>query len=49
MAAIKLLREKWFYLLLLVLALVLPFLITNRYHFQIVIMGLLFSSYAQQT
>jgi len=43
MAAIKLLREKWFYLLLLVLALVLPFLITNRYHFQIVIMGLLFS------
>jgi branched-chain amino acid transport system permease protein len=43
MAAVKLLREKWFYALLLVLALALPFLITNRYHFQIVIMGLLFS------
>jgi branched-chain amino acid transport system permease protein len=43
MAAMKLLREKWFYLLLLILALALPFLITNRYHFQIVIMGLLFS------
>ena len=43
MAALKILREKWFYALLLVLALVLPFLITNRYHFQIVIMGLLFS------
>lgn len=43
MATVKLLREKWFYALLLVLALILPFLITNRYHFQIVIMGLLFS------
>jgi len=43
MAALKKLREKWLYALLLVLALVLPFLITNRYHFQIVIMGLLFS------
>ena len=43
MAAIKFLREKWFYVLLLVLALVLPFLITNRYHFQIVVMGCLFS------
>ena len=43
MAAVKLLREKWFYALLLVLALALPFLITNRYHFQIVIMGVLFS------
>jgi branched-chain amino acid transport system permease protein len=43
MAAIKFLRKKWFYVLLLVLALALPFLITNRYHFQIVIMGLLFS------
>ena len=36
MAVLKILREKWFYALLLVLALVLPFLITNRYHFQIV-------------
>ena len=43
MATVKLLREKWFYALLLALALTLPFLITNRYHFQIVIMGLLFS------
>ena len=43
MAVAKLLREKWFYVLLLVLALILPSLITNRYHFQIVIMGLLFS------
>jgi branched-chain amino acid transport system permease protein len=43
MATVKLLREKWFYVLLLALALVLPFLISNRYHFQIVIMGLLFS------
>ncbi len=37
------LREKWSYVLLLLLALVLPFLITNRYVFQIVIMGCLFS------
>ena len=43
MAAIKFLRNKWFYLLLLILALCLPLLITNRYHFQIVIMGCLFS------
>ena len=43
MAGVKFLREKWFYVLLLVLALALPFLITNRYHFQIVIMGCLFS------
>lgn len=43
MAAAKFLREKWFYVLLLVFALALPFLITNRYHFQIVIMGCLFS------
>ncbi len=43
MATIQFLRQKWFYVLLLILALVLPSLITNRYHFQIVIMGLLFS------
>ncbi len=36
-------REKWSYLLLLVFTLALPFLITNRYAFQIVIMGCLFS------
>jgi len=40
---IKLLREKWIYVLLLVLALALPLLVTNRYHFQIIIMGCLFS------
>lgn len=34
---------KWFYLLVLVLALALPLLITDRYTFQIVIMGCLFS------
>jgi branched-chain amino acid transport system permease protein len=43
MASVKFLREKWFYGLLLILALALPWLITNRYHFQIVIMGCLFS------
>jgi branched-chain amino acid transport system permease protein len=43
MAWIKFLREKWFYALLLVVALLLPLLIANRYHFQIVIMGCLFS------
>ena len=43
MASIKFLRDKWFYVFLLVLALLLPWLITNRYHFQIVIMGCLFS------
>jgi branched-chain amino acid transport system permease protein len=43
MAAIKFLREKWFYVFLLLVALALPFLITNRYVFQIVIMGCLFS------
>jgi branched-chain amino acid transport system permease protein len=39
----RVLREKWGYILLLILALLLPVLITNRYHFQIVIMGCLFS------
>ncbi len=43
MAVKGFLREKWLYLLLLVLALALPFLMTNRYAFQIVIMGCLFS------
>jgi branched-chain amino acid transport system permease protein len=43
MAPAKFLRDKWFYVLLLVLALALPWLITNRYYFQIVIMGCLFS------
>ncbi len=39
----KFLRDRWPYVLLLLLALALPWLITNRYHFQIVIMGCLFS------
>ena len=43
MPPIKFLRERWFYVFLLVFALLLPLLITNRYHFQIVIMGCLFS------
>jgi branched-chain amino acid transport system permease protein len=43
MASVNFLRDKWFYVLLLILALSLPLLITNRYHFQIVIMGCLFS------
>ena len=43
MAAKRFLSEKWPYVLLLVLALALPLLITNRYAFQIVIMGCLFS------
>lgn len=43
MAPAKFLRDKWFYVLLLVLALALPWLVMNRYYFQIVIMGCLFS------
>ncbi|MBI4963176.1 MAG: branched-chain amino acid ABC transporter permease [Desulfomonile tiedjei] len=43
MAEKNFLRENWPYVLLLVLALILPFVITNRYAFQIVIMGCLFS------
>lgn len=43
MAAIKFLRDKWFYVFLLVLAIALPCLLTNRYYFQIIIMGCLFS------
>jgi branched-chain amino acid transport system permease protein len=43
MAPAKFLRDNWFYVLLLLFALALPWLITNRYYFQIVIMGCLFS------
>jgi branched-chain amino acid transport system permease protein len=43
MAATKFFQEKWFYVLLLALALLLPFLVTNRYHFQVITMGCLFS------
>ncbi len=39
----KFLREKWFYVLILAVALLIPHLVTTRYHFQIVIMGCLFS------
>jgi len=43
MAPAKFLRDNWFYVFLLLFALALPWLITNRYYFQIVIMGCLFS------
>jgi branched-chain amino acid transport system permease protein len=43
MAARKFLHGNWFYAFLLIFALCLPLLMTNRYHFQIVIMGCLFS------
>ncbi len=39
----KYLKEKWFYLLLLAAALALPFIVTDRYIFQLVIMSLIFS------
>jgi branched-chain amino acid transport system permease protein len=43
MAVQTFLREKWLYVVLLVLALAAPLLITDRYTFQIVIYGCLFS------
>jgi len=39
----KFMREKWFYVLLLIVALLVPMLVSTRYHFQIIIMGCLFS------
>ncbi len=39
----KFVRENWFYLLVLAVAFSIPSLVTTRYHFQIVIMGCLFS------
>jgi branched-chain amino acid transport system permease protein len=43
MASVKFLRDHWFYVLLLLLALALPWLVPNRYYFQVIIMGCLFS------
>ena len=36
-------KEKWFYIALLILALAVPLLVPNRYIFQIIIMGSIFS------
>ncbi len=41
--AVKFIREKWFYLLLLAVSLALPLVITDRYIFQIIIMSMVFS------
>lgn len=43
MASVKLIKEKWSYLVLLAAALALPALITDRYIFQIVIMSIIFA------
>ncbi len=42
-AAMKFIKEKWFYLLLLGLALIVPLIIPNRYSFQIIIMSCLYA------
>ncbi len=42
-AAMKFIKEKWFYLLLLALALIVPLIIPNRYTFQIIIMSCLYA------
>lgn len=39
----KWLKENWFYLIVLVVALVIPFVITNRYYSQVITMSLLFA------
>ena len=39
----KFIKEKWFYLLLLALALIIPLIVPNRYSFQIIIMSCLFA------
>lgn len=39
----KWLKENWFYLVVLVVALVIPFVITNRYYSQVITMSLLFA------
>ncbi|MCL6610855.1 MAG: branched-chain amino acid ABC transporter permease [Peptococcaceae bacterium] len=41
--AVKFLREKWFYLVLLLAAVTLPLVVTDRYIFQLAIMSLIFS------
>ncbi len=40
---LKFLKEKWFYLVILALAIVVPFFVPNRYFFQIITMSCLFS------
>ena len=42
-AAMKFIKEKWFHLLLLALALIVPFIVPNRYAFQIIIMSCLYA------
>ena len=42
-AAMKFIKEKWFYLLLLALALIVPLIVPNRYAFQIIIMSCLYA------
>ncbi len=39
----KFLKEKWFYLIILAIAIAVPFLVPNRYFFQIIIMSCLFA------
>lgn len=42
-AAMKFIKEKWFHLLLLALALIVPLIVPNRYAFQIIIMSCLYA------
>ena len=37
------LKEKWFYLLILIVALLVPLFVPNRYFFQIIMMSCLFA------
>ncbi|MFO7568686.1 MAG: hypothetical protein R6W75_02725, partial [Smithellaceae bacterium] len=39
----KWLKENWFYILIVVIALLVPLLVTNRYYAQIITMSLLFA------
>lgn len=39
----KWLKEKWFYVIILLVAIVVPFFVPNRYFFQIIIMSCLFA------
>jgi branched-chain amino acid transport system permease protein len=39
----KMLKENWFYLLLLIVALIIPFFIPNRYFFQVILVSCLFA------
>ena len=40
---LKFIKEKWFYLVLIVFAIVIPFFVPNRYFFQVIIMSCLLS------